>query len=157
MRSRFSWTDMERSTRLAASLRYSLYAVTATVFASGALWLAARFLPASPALPNGLAAASMRVHGGSAMVLLVLIGWTVSLHAPSAWRQRKNLVSGISLGTALVLLTATGYCLYYLGDESARAVSSVGHWALGLALPAAFACHVWLGRRNRSRETADSG
>jgi hypothetical protein len=94
----------------------------------------------------------MRVHGGATMVLLVLIGWTVSRHAPCAWRERRNLVSGISLSTALVLLTATGYCLYYLGDESARAISSLAHWMVGLALPAAFACHVWLGRRNRPRE-----
>jgi hypothetical protein len=144
---------MERSTRLAASLRYSLYATTAMVFASGALWLAARYLPASRALPDGLAAVSMRVHGGAAMVLLVLIGCIVSLHAPSAWRERKNLGSGISLGAALILLAATGYCLYYLGDESARAISSLGHWLLGLALPAALACHVWLGGRNRPRET----
>jgi hypothetical protein len=139
---------MARSTRLAASLRYSLYVVTAIVFASGALWLAARYLPASGLL-DGLAAVSMRVHGGTAMVLLVLIGCTVSLHAPGGWRERKNLAAGISLSAALVLLTATGYCLYYLGDESARTVSSLSHWVLGLALPAALACHVWLGRRDR--------
>jgi hypothetical protein len=147
---------MERSTRLAASLRYSLHAATAIVFASGALWLTARYLPTSRPLPEGLAAASMRVHGGAAMVLLVLIGWTASLHAPSAWRERKNLVSGISLSTALVLLAATGYCLYYLGDESWRAISSLAHWMLGLALPAALGCHVWLGRGNRPRETGVS-
>ena len=138
---------MERSTPLAASLRYSLYAATATVFASGALWLAAHYLPTSRPLPDGLAAVSMRVHGGAAMVLLVLIGGAVSLHAPDAWRERKNLATGISLSAALILLTATGYCLYYLGDESARTVSSLGHWVLGLALPIAFACHVKLGRR----------
>jgi hypothetical protein len=145
---------MERSTRLAASLRYSLYAASAMVFASGALWLAAHYLLASRPLADGLAAASMRVHGGAAMVLLVLIGWTVALHAPGAWREQKNLVSGISLSATLVVLTATSYCLYYLGNESARAISSLGHWVLGLALPAALACHVWLGRRNHLRDTA---
>jgi hypothetical protein len=148
---------MERSTRLAASLRYSLYATTAMVFASGALWLAARYLPTPRPLADDLAATSMRVHGGAAMVLLVLIGWTASLHAPSAWRERKNLVSGILLSAALVLLTATGYCLYYLGEESARAISSLGHWILGMALPAALGCHIWLGRRNHRRETGVSG
>ena len=148
---------MERFTRLAASLRYFLYATSAMVFASGALWLAPRFMPSSSALPEGLAAASMRVHGGAAMVLLVLIGWTASLHAPSAWRERKNLVSGILLSTGLVLLTATGYCLYYLGEESARAVSSLGHWVLGLALPVALVWHVWLGRRSRAQQAVDSG
>jgi hypothetical protein len=146
---------MERSTRLAASLRYFLYAMTAMVFASGALWLAPRYLPASSPLPEGLSTASMRVHGGAAMVLLVLIGWTASLHAPGAWRERKNLVSGILLSAALVLLTATGYCLYYLGEESARAASSLGHWMLGLALPVALVCHVWLGRRTRSQQAVD--
>jgi hypothetical protein len=140
---------MERSTRLAASLRYSLYAATTMVFASGALWLAVRYLPASRPLPDGLAAVSMRIHGGAAMVLLVLIGCAASLHAPGGWRERKNVATGISLSAALVLLTATGYCLYYLGDEFARTVSSISHWVLGLALPAALACHIKLGRRQK--------
>jgi len=133
--------------RLAPSLRYGLYTTTAVVFLSGALWLAARYLPALRVPGGGLAAATLRIHGGAAMVLLVLIGSVVSLHAPEGWRERKNIATGISLGAALILLTATGYCLYYLGDESNRAISSLGHWLLGLALPVALVCHIKLGRR----------
>jgi len=137
--------------RLALSLRYSLYAATTVVFASGALWLAVRYLPALRPLGNGPAVAALRVHGGAAMVLLVLIGSAVSLHVPAGWRERKNLATGILLGSALILLTATGYCLYYLGDEAARAFSSVSHWLLGLALPAALACHIKLGLRAKTQ------
>jgi hypothetical protein len=136
--------------RLAPSLRYSLYATTAVVFVSGALWLMERYLPGLRTLGNATAAVALRIHGGAAMVLLVLIGCAVSLHAPEGWRERKNLTTGISLGTTLVLLTVTGYFLYYLGGESARAVSSLSHWILGLILPATLIFHVKPGRRPKA-------
>jgi hypothetical protein len=49
-----------------------------------------------------------------------------------------------------VLLTVTGYFLYYLGGESARAVSSLSHWILGLILPATLIFHVKPGRRPKA-------
>ena len=135
--------------RLAASLRYGLYAATALLFGSGASWLAARYFPALHWLPAGLASASMRIHGAAAMVMLVLTGSAVALHGPGAWRERKNRVSGAALCIALIAITATGYCLYYLGDEGVRMAASLSHWILGLALPLVLALHALLGRRDR--------
>jgi hypothetical protein len=137
--------------RLAASLRYSLYAVTAVVFASGIAWLAARYVPVRRALPEGLASASMRVHGGAAMALLVLIGGAVALHTTNGWRERKNRASSVALSSVLIAITVTGYLLYYLGDESWRATASLVHWWLGLALPFLLAGHAWLGRYANGR------
>ena len=48
----------------------------------------------------------------------------------------------------MVLLTLTGYALYYAGDERIRPVISVLHWGLGLVLPAALLWHILLGRRS---------
>jgi hypothetical protein len=133
--------------RLAASLRYSLYGLIAVLLGSGVVWLGAHYLDLRRGDPAGWRAVSMRIHGAAAMALMVIAGSAVSLHATSAWRERKNRASGLALGAVLTILAITGYLLYYAGGESARSLASIGHWVLGLALPAAFASHALLGRR----------
>ena len=133
--------------RLAASLRHSLYAMIAVLFGNGALWLAVHYIDSWPSDPQGWATMSMRIHGAAAMAMLVIAGGTVALHATSAWRERKNRASGLALGAALVVMTATGYCLYYVGGESPRAFASLSHWVLGLAAPLLFIAHAGLGRK----------
>ena len=54
----------------------------------------------------------------------------------------------------MLLLTVTGYLLYYAGDENTRPVISAAHWILGLAVPALLAWHVISGRtQTRITET----
>ena len=140
--------------RLAISLRRGLHGAIALLFASGTAWLVVRYLVAPNRLLDDLAAMTMRVHGAAAMAALVLTGGAVALHVPAAWRERRNRVSGLAFSAVLAVIVVTGYVLYYFGNETARAAASAGHWLLGLALPAAFACHIWLGRRNRPPEAA---
>jgi len=127
--------------RLAPSLRYSLYGLTGVLLASGVAWLVFRY----PAFASPDSAEwrtmSMRVHGAAAMAMIAIAASAASLHATSAWRERKSRASGLTLGASLLVLTLTGYLLYYLGGEATRSLASVGHWALGLALPALFASH----------------
>ena len=124
--------------RLPASLRYSLYATTGVLVASG--------LTRGSALP--------RVHGAAAMLELLLVGIVIALHAAAAWRERKNRFLGALLGGILAVLALTGYLLYYSGSDETRAASSLVHWLVGLALPAALGVHVWLGRRAAQRASA---
>lgn len=131
--------------RLPASLRAALYAVGLLVTASGVIWLFTR------EAPRRLAAACMQVHGTAAMVLLVLVGAVFAMHAPMGWREGKNRASGAIFAAALAVLLVTGALLYYLGDESARSVSSTMHWAVGCASLVLGGVHVWLGRRSRER------
>ena len=42
-----------------------------------------------------------------------------------------------------MLLTVTGYGLYYVAGESVRAWISIVHWAVGLAVPLLLAAHVY--------------
>ena len=71
---------MERSTRLAASLRYALYGTGLALLASGAAWLYFRYGLPAPSRPRGALSASMQVHGAAAMVVLALIGTSLSKH-----------------------------------------------------------------------------
>jgi hypothetical protein len=135
--------------RLALSLRLWLYASAALLWASGAAWLFARYFPRARSLPSDLAATSMKVHGGAAMLLLILAGMTVALHVPAAWRERRNRISGIVMASAASALALTGYLLYYAGSESARALASLGHWLPGLALPVVGLWHALAARRAR--------
>ncbi len=140
--------------RLAASLRYSLYFVSALLFASGAAWVVLHYLQES--FSKSAETNLMRVHGGAAMAILVLVGAAAALHSTKSWREGKNRLTGVGLGVTLIALTLTGYLLYYEGDEATRAAASVLHWAIGLAAPFLFACHAWLGRRVVQRDTATS-
>jgi hypothetical protein len=46
----------------------------------------------------------------------------------------------------MLLLTVTGYLLYYAGGEESRAAISIAHWIAGLLVPALLAWHVLSGR-----------
>jgi hypothetical protein len=135
--------------RLALSPRLWLYASAALLWASGTAWLFAHYFPSARSYPGGLDATAMKIHGGAAMLLLVLAGVVVALHVRGAWRERKNRVSGLVMATALIGLVVTGYLLYYAGGETARALASVGHWLPGLALPVVGVWHGLAGRRSR--------
>ena len=128
---------------LAASLRLSLYAATAALFATGLAWLLAR--NAAP----GLASPLISAHGACAIIIAVIAGAIAALHVPAAWRGARNRASGLALASLLVVAAATGWLLYYAGGESLRAAASVLHWVLGIAIPALLAAHVLLGRLSR--------
>jgi cytochrome bd-type quinol oxidase subunit 2 len=128
--------------RLPVSLRAGLSATGAVVLASGVAWLLAH----DPSR-SGFASAAMEIHGGAAMVLLVLLGAVSALHAPAAWREGKNRWSGAAVVGLVSVLILTGFLLYYLGDEHARGFASIMHWTVGLAAGALLGLHVWLGVR----------
>ena len=133
--------------RLAASLRYALHAAGGVLLLSGALWLALRYGTPLDPRERELLAASMQVHGAATMAFLVLTGCAVALHAPVAWRERRNLASGTALSCALLLLALTGHLLYYAGDDTVRAATSVVHWIAGIAATGILLWHVAEARR----------
>ena len=133
--------------RLAASLRYALHATGLLLLLSGVLWLTVQHGTALGPRERMLLAASMQVHGAATMAILVLTGCAVALHAPAAWRERRNMASGIALSCTLLLLGLTGYLLYYAGSDALRAATSVVHWVAGIAGSAVLVWHVTEARR----------
>jgi hypothetical protein len=47
----------------------------------------------------------------------------------------------------VLLLVATGYGLYYAGDEETRPWISMAHWIGGMLAAFGLALHAWLGKR----------
>ena len=137
--------------RLEPPFRFAIYIAFAVLFASGAAWLVADQLKETS---NGeiwqqSAAYLLMVHGGAAMVTLMLLGALFPLHIGRAWRARKNRASGIVMLAFNAVLIASAFGLYYLASEILRPWASDLHIGFGLAMPLLFLAHVTAGRRKR--------
>lgn len=127
-----------------------VYWTAGALFATGALWLVFHyFLQADgefgPA-PHPLEHWWLRLHGAAAMLALLVVGSLLPIHVRRGWHQRRNLPLGIALFSAVLLLTLSGYALYYFGGEEARPWISAFHWGIGIASPLALVWHIASGR-----------
>jgi hypothetical protein len=141
---------VQRAVRLDSRYRASLYAAFALLFVTGTAWLLADQLKDAPKIGENWQLAGsylLMVHGGSAMVTLMLLGALFPLHIQRGWRGRRNLLAGSAMLTcnAMLILTAVG--LYYAGSELLRPWLSAIHTVIGLSLPLIWIFHVIAGRR----------
>jgi hypothetical protein len=139
--------------RLDPVFRRTLYAAFAVLVLTGAAWLLAdwRKDPLDPDPWQAVAASSLMLHGGAAMLTLLLLGALVPLHVRRAWRSGRNRLTGPAMVAANAVLIATAFGLYYAGSDTLRPWVSDLHIVIGVVLPAALVVHVWLGRRSRQR------
>jgi len=136
--------------RLKPIHRSLVYVVVAMLFLSGTAWTYWSYLVTSPGnFEMGAKAWAIKIHGGAAMAILVLVGMLLTGHVRVAWRARRNRGNGSLFLSAFAVLTITGYGLYYAGGERLRAWASWIHLGVGLALPLLLILHVWLGKRTR--------
>jgi hypothetical protein len=138
----------------------TVYAATAALFASGIAWLVLHYffaLPGEfgPTLHPG-EPWMLKLHGAAAMAGLLVYGSLMPVHIRRAWAIRRNIVLGIGLVMLMLLLTVTGYLLYYAGDETTRPVISALHWVVGLVVPALLAWHIFSGRLQARAGKRDS-
>ncbi|WGR94703.1 hypothetical protein MTX20_11205 [Bradyrhizobium sp. ISRA435] len=89
----------------------------------------------------------LMVHGGVAMLALLLVGALIPVHLLRAWRSRKNRISGSIMAAFNAVLIVTAFGLYYLGSEEVRPWISWIHLTAGFALSLMLPLHIWLGRR----------
>ena len=127
-----------------------IYISTGLLTVTGAAWLLldrfgkvnGEFGPVSnPALPWLLAA-----HGVAAYAVLIIAAMVVPVHVRLGWNARKNRWSGAVVAGTGLFLALTGLLLYYASAEALRALTSLFHWVVGLALPALLAWHVIRGK-----------
>lgn len=150
---------MSSALQLDRRLRWGVYAAFALLLATGAVWLLADQLKDSPdgELWQSTAANMLMVHGGAAMLTLLLLGALFPIHIARAWRGRLNRISGSIMVICNAVLILTAFGLYYLGAETLRPWASDVHIAAGFVLPALIAVHIWLGRRlSKNRALARS-
>ena len=135
--------------RLKPSFRYAIYAAFAVLFLSGAGWFVADWQKdiSSDDIWQQVAANMLMVHGGAAMLALMMMGALVPLHLLRSWRAKKNRVTGSVMASFNAVLIVTAFGLYYLGSEALRPWISWIHIGAGLLLVLMFPLHIVLGRR----------
>lgn len=141
------------SMRLGRLHECAVYLTLAALYSSGVGWLVLHYLfrveselgpvphPGEPWL--------LRIHGASAILFAIAFGSLLPGHVFAAWRARKNRASGSSLMAWTLLLTVSGYALYYAGDETTRGLASQVHRIVGICLPALLVWHLVGARRMR--------
>jgi hypothetical protein len=135
--------------RLKPSFRFAIYAAFAVLLLTGAGWLVADWQKdiSSDEFWQQSVAYLLMVHGGAAMVTLLLLGALIPLHVMRAWRSRKNRVSGSAMASFNAVLIVTAFGLYYLGSETLRPWISWIHIVAGFSLALWFPVHIIWGRR----------
>jgi hypothetical protein len=123
-----------------------IHAIFAFAYSTGIGWMVVRYgVTGGDGLENAwrvAAAWMLRAHGAGAMLTLVAFGSVLALHVPSAWKRRRNLVSGLCMLTMVAALAITGWLLYYASDETIRAWGSYAHMGIGAAGPLILAWHL---------------
>ena len=94
---------------------------------------------------------SLVVHGVCGLVLLWVIGLVWLPHVRRGWQRRRHRLVGGTMAALMLWLGASAAGLYYLGDETVRGWTSIGHWTLGLLAVAWLPLHIWHGRRTIRR------
>lgn len=139
--------------RLGPRSRQAVYSLCLLLLVTGAAWLVLHtwLRVQGPFGPehHPLEAWLMRLHGLLALPALLGLGALLPMHVWPAWRPRLRRTSGLVLLGACGVLALGGWALYYVADERMRGWLSVGHWALGLALPALVLAHIISVRRER--------
>jgi hypothetical protein len=115
------------------------------VWFTGLAWVIVHFL-IEPKDSLGFASTSpeplwLKIHGGFAFLALWSGGMLWGIHVLKAWGTQRRRWSGSVLFGAFLILSVTGYLLYYVADDGARHAISWTHWVLGIGLPFAYLAH----------------
>jgi len=141
--------------RLPRPMQRMLHAVGLAVWFSGALWLVFHYFLVKQGEfgpeENPWTAKILAIHGLCAFFAIWLFGWLWHAHLQPGWQKHRRRWSGSALAALLILLTASGYLLYYASGDRLRSVISISHWAMGLALPLPYLLHRLKRRRPRSQ------
>ena len=84
-------------------------------------------------------------HGISAYLFVLLFGAVLPTHIKSAWKAKRNRISGSLMITVISLLLISGLLLYYAVDT--REAALWVHWIIGGGLVLLFPFHYIAGRR----------
>ena len=124
------------------------------LWVSGAAWLGLHYFGQVQGEfgpeTNPLEPWMLKVHGAAMIAALLGLGGLFVVHIAKGWAHKEQRIGGLVLSAFLLVLVASGWLLYYAGDETLRAWTSTIHWVLGLAAPAAFVWHYVNGKRLRS-------
>ena len=137
---------------MSATLRGLILGVGALLWLSGVLWLVLHFAFAQRTqfgpLPNPWEPTLMRVHGVLAVCGVFLLGCMTAGHVLERWGSARNRLTGLTLAATALVLSASGYALYYT-TGSPHDLAALTHEALGVLVALVALTHWW--RRRAAR------
>ena len=84
----------------------------------------------------------MKGHGFAAIFFTALLGLIYGVHIKRVWPMQKRRNSGLILVGLILVVSVTGFLLYYTSDEAFRWWSATTHWVLGLSIPMVLIRHI---------------
>lgn len=138
------------SPRLGAARQATLWGVVLLLVATGMLWLWAEYLylPADDGVEGyEIKHYAMTTHAAFALVFVFIAGTLLYTHMQAAWQQGRNRATGLVIAGTALLLTLSGYGLWYFGGDALRNAAELVHWGTGFAIPLVLLAHALLGRR----------
>ena len=142
---------LQEKVRLNPAHRRFLYLTFGMLWLSGVLWLVAEWFKELDLGPTRtpLQSQSMKIHGVAMLVYVSMLG-TLWTHVRRGFALRASRLSGSVVIAVNVVLTVSGWILYYLANDTVRQWSSLVHWTLGLAVLPLLIGHILLGRGGTS-------
>ncbi|MDP9082742.1 MAG: hypothetical protein M3N50_03130 [Pseudomonadota bacterium] len=148
-----------RLARMAWRQRVAIYCILGTLWLSGCVWLLldSFFAPAGQfgKTPHPLEPALLLMHGILAILSMYLLGWVSARHVLRSWPGRLRRVSGGILSAFFLVLTMSGFALFFATDDRWQHGSALLHEVLGI-LVTVFAIQHWLFARRRDIRRAAS-
>ena len=145
--------------RMPTRKRLAIYMLLGTLWLSGCAWLALDQFFASRGqfgmTPHPWAPAILLVHGIVAILSMYLLGWVTARHVLRWWPGRLRRVSGGTLAALFVLLSLSGFALFFVSDDRWQHLAALAHDALGLGITV-FAIQHWFFARRRDMRSAAS-
>ncbi len=139
--------------KLSQRHRVWFYTSFILVFFSGLVWLILHYVVSNQDQTDAgsylLEPWALKVHGATAMLVLIILGTLIPMHIKRGLASGINRNNGFFLISVNVILIVTGYLLYYAGGEALRLAAHWLHIIIGLLLPAFIVWHVREGRRKR--------
>ena len=127
--------------------RWEIYVVGSLGWATGALWLLYHyFVRVEDKLgfeaPHPLEHWWLVLHAAASFCAIWIFGVLWPIHVKRSWKAKIRRLTGGALFGVTTWLTLTGFALYYIGSDTWRSLTSISHWAVGLAALAVFLWHL---------------
>lgn len=139
--------------------RQAVYGVFGMLWLSGCLWLLLDqfFKRQGPfgSTAHPLQAPLLLGHGIIAILSMYLLGWVSARHVLRWWPGRLRRLSGGVLAMFFLLLTVSGFALFFLSDDRWLRDCALAHDVLGVGVTV-FAIQHWFFSRRRDMRSAAS-
>jgi hypothetical protein len=144
---------------MSARSRFAVYGILGALWLSGCVRLVLDefFESTGPfgATPHPWAGAILTLHGIAGIVSTYLFGWLTARHVLARWPGRSRRLSGATLAASFMLLTLSGFALFFVSDDRWQHLAALTHDAFGLGI-LVFAIQHWFFPKRRDMRSAAS-